>query len=66
MITTWTLYLKLQKNLMQAFKSNYKNANDCIVRYIEHSHYQVITSPYQTMNMHLYPQHLELKVTLQN
>ena len=61
MITTWTLYLKLQKNLMQAFKSN-----DCIVRYIERSHYQVITSPYQTMNMHLYPQHLELKVTLQN
>ena len=51
---------------MQALKSNYKNANDCIVRYIEHSHYQVITSPYQTMNMHLYPQHLELKLTLQN
>ena len=30
--------------LMQTFKQNYKNVKDCIIRYIEHNHYQVITN----------------------
>ena len=46
MITTWTLYPKLHKKLMQTFKYNYNNVNDYIIRYIEHNHYQAITNLY--------------------
>ena len=37
---------KIQKNLMQTIKKNYKNASDCIIRYIVHNHCQAIINHY--------------------